>query len=490
MKRDALARNLSGLFWVAILWLLTALASLACTEDDILQLVGQLEAPGGYDTVYSGATPPPRPITSMAVNEVLLWQRQTARAGSVSTAAGQYQVIRPTLQRLVDQGVVSGSERFDSRTQDRLGRHLLRETGYRDGDTSPATANRIAQVWAALPDLRTGQSAYEGIAGNHSLITANSWQGVLDCSIAPDDPRLAGEIATIQLGEQFGFHWDRALEEMAASADRIMDAMAGIAIGLLLTFFVIDLVIRGGGWLFTGQLPGMMRGFVMRLLIVLLCLALLLAPETFLQALRTIAFEIAGAAGASDFSLSNFAAGRMVLVFSLLEGLMVYPAPVRAAVQAFVLPIIVTGAAQIAAMIYWSLNLVLIGASGLLALGFGGLQETTPTAKAYMRQMVGAALALVTALVIIALTTPIAGDILAASRNPLPAVMTILLLEVIATVLVWALPQVLIGVARGPGQKHPKLFRRLRFSNLVKPKTPLAAGGKLADQTAAKVGAK
>ncbi|MCY4288572.1 MAG: hypothetical protein OXC63_08265 [Aestuariivita sp.] len=456
---------------ITALWLLTALAALACTEDDILELVGQLEAPGGYDTVYSGATPPPRPLSSMTVDEVLLWQRQTARAGSVSTAAGQYQVIRPTLQRLVDQGVVSGSQRFDAGTQDRIGRHLLRETGYRDGDTSPETANRIAQVWAALPDLRTGQSAYEGISGNHSLITASSWQGVLDCSIAPNDPRLAAEIDAIQLGERFGFNWDRALEEMAESADRTMNAMAGIAIGLLLTLFVIDLVIRGGGWLFAGRLPGMMRGLVLRLLIVLLCLGLLLFPDVFLQGLRSIAFEIAGAAGAGEFSVANFAAGRMVLVFSLLEGLMIYPAPVRASIQAFVLPIIVTGGAQIAAMIYWTLNLVLIGASGLLALGFGGLQEMTPTAKAYMRHMIGAALALVTALVVMALTTPIAAEIMAASRNPLVAAITILLMEVIATVLVWYLPQVLAAIAGGPKQKHPKLMGRFRFSSKGKSKS-------------------
>jgi len=61
---------------------------LACTENAVLDLIGQLEAPTGYDTVYRGVrVPPPQPITTMTVGQVLDWQGHTVRAGSVSTAA-------------------------------------------------------------------------------------------------------------------------------------------------------------------------------------------------------------------------------------------------------------------------------------------------------------------------------------------------------------------------------------------------------------------
>ena len=68
----------------------------------MLNMIGALEAPAGYDQVYSGVVDhPPRRITTMTVDEVLAWQRQTVRT-SVSSAAGRYQIIRPTLQGLLE----------------------------------------------------------------------------------------------------------------------------------------------------------------------------------------------------------------------------------------------------------------------------------------------------------------------------------------------------------------------------------------------------
>ena len=177
---------------VAVLALFGAgiLPTRACNETTMLDFIGSLEAPGGFDTVYYGVRiAPPRPITTMSVGEVLDWQRRTVRGGSVSSAAGRYQIVRPTLKRLVDTGVVSRGETFDAATQQRLGLHLLRETGYRAGDTSAATANRIAGVWAALPRIGgpgAGRSVYEGIAGNHALVKAGTYRGVLECRIAPE----------------------------------------------------------------------------------------------------------------------------------------------------------------------------------------------------------------------------------------------------------------------------------------------------------------
>ena len=117
-----------------------------CTESEMLDLIGSLEAPEGYDQVYGGVKlAPPRPITSMRVYEVIEWQREASRT-AVSSAAGRYQVIRATLERMVERGVVHKNERFSPGVQDRIGRFLLRETGYRSGPISHKTANRIAGV--------------------------------------------------------------------------------------------------------------------------------------------------------------------------------------------------------------------------------------------------------------------------------------------------------------------------------------------------------
>ncbi len=249
---------------------LLALPARACTEDTVLELVGRLEAPGGYDTVYYGVrVRPPRAITTMTVGEVLAWQRNTVRGGSVSSAAGRYQIIRPTLQGLVNQGVVLPSETFDAATQDRLGRHLLRATGYRAGDTSPGTANRIAGVWAALPRVDgpgAGHSIYEGVAGNHALITAPSYMAVLACERAVAS--LGPEVGAVRAGQTFGFNWDRVLEKIAEASEKVLAGIGTWAIGLLLGLFVIDLVLRAGHSIFSGDLRRLYKGLAFRLLTV------------------------------------------------------------------------------------------------------------------------------------------------------------------------------------------------------------------------------
>ena len=442
-----------GLMIALVCAILTCLPlpAFADTEDTVLDLVRRLEAPGGYDTVYSGVrVKPPRPITTMRVEEVLAWQRSTVRQGSVSSAAGSYQIIRPTLQRLVDQGVVSPSETFDASTQDRLGRHLLRETGYRAGDTSAATANRIAGVWAALPQLEgpgAGRSAYEGIAGNHALIGADTFRGILDGTLRVAD--ITPDLAAIRAGERFGFAWDRVIADIARATARLMTAVVPVAIGLLLTLFTVDLVLRGGQWIFTGALPGYVSGFVMRLLTVCLCLALLVFPGEVIGLVDDTARRLAGqVGGAQSFTLAEFAAGRSALAFSLLEGVFTHPLPIQVMLHLVTLALAVTMALQIAFILFWSLNLYLVGAAGLLVLGLGGLKETAGSVRAYTAHLLGAGLSLLCCLLILAILRDLSRDIL--SDGYIPAIaLAILLTDIIACLLIWFLPRSIGRLAKG-----------------------------------------
>ena len=410
----------------------------AATEDRVLELVRRLEAPGGYDTVYSGVRlRPSRPITTMRVEEVLAWQRSTVRQGSVSSAAGSYQIVRPTLQRLVDEGVVAPSARFDAATQDHLGRYLLRETGYRAGDTTATTANRIAGVWAALPRVGgpgAGRSVYEGIAGNHALIGADSFMGILDGTLRVADIRP--ELDRIRRGERFGFAWDRFLEDMTAASVTVMAAGATAGAGLLLTLYVIDLVLRAGQGIFAGTLSGTLGGLVLRLFTVCLCLVVLRFPGALIGVVDDTARTLAGQAGArGGFSMASFAAGRGALAFSLLEGLFTHPRPIQTFLHLVSLILSVTLAIQIAFILFWSLNLVLTGGAGLFIMGFGGLKETTGAVKAYLRHLVGAGLALLCTLLIIAIFLDLAweirGSIRAAGSIPVAA-LAVLLADIIA----------------------------------------------------------
>ena len=140
---------------------------------DLLTFIRHIEAGGGYDAFERRiSVPPPKRLTAMRVSEVLAWQTRVRAAGNPSTAAGGYQVIRSTLDRLIKKGVVSKTELFDVATQDRLALALIGECGSR---ARPVRfANCLAGIWAALPLVsgpNRGRSAHHGIAGNRAHAT-------------------------------------------------------------------------------------------------------------------------------------------------------------------------------------------------------------------------------------------------------------------------------------------------------------------------------
>ena len=416
----------------------------ACTEATMLDLIGSLEAPRGYDTVYYGVrVSPPRPITTMRVDEVLDWQRQAVRGASVSSAAGRYQIIRPTLQRLVDAGLVAPGAIFDAATQDRLAQHLLRETGYRAGDTTQATANRIAGVWAALPRIGgtgDGRSVYEGLAGNHALVSATTYADVLACrkSVA----ETFAESAAIRGGLRFGFAWDDFLEQMAASVKATVRAVVRAATTLLLILFTVDLVWRGGKWATAGAgAPAFMEGLVFRLLAVLFCMAILSAGDAVISFIADIAGRLARAAGAREvFALQEFAASKLALTFSLFEGAGSTPVMIQLLITLMAVWIVVLAALQMAVVIFWYARLFLAAAAGILVVGFGGLSQGMAAARAWLVSLIGAGLSLMVLMLVLNVTPTLAWDLRSAA-DPITVAPLLLLLEILALILMFVLPR-------------------------------------------------
>ena len=144
------------------------------TTTDLLTFIRALEAPRGYtDYERRIRIRPPKPLTSMTLGEVLDWQVRVRNSGAPSTAAGGYQIIYPTLKRLVSKYGISRNQLFDTPIQDRLARLLIAECGPRGSrGTHPRYGNCLAGIWAALPltqGRRKGRSAHQGVAGNRAL---------------------------------------------------------------------------------------------------------------------------------------------------------------------------------------------------------------------------------------------------------------------------------------------------------------------------------
>lgn len=135
--------------------------ALTSNESAFLATIAQSEGAGGsngYSILYGGSVWPGDLSTHPALQGwagVTLTPTQCAgagfSAGCVSTAAGRYQINRPTFANLQS---ALGTSDFQPATQDVMALELIRQHGALDlvnaGQISQAIA-LIAPVWASLP---------------------------------------------------------------------------------------------------------------------------------------------------------------------------------------------------------------------------------------------------------------------------------------------------------------------------------------------------
>lgn len=163
----------------------------------LLDFLGKFESGNNFNAYFAHARNDNDPrLTSMLLGSVVDWQREFVRGGSPSSAAGKYQIIRPTLQTLIrDMNLDATRVRFSSDTQDAMARHLLKRRKLDDyiaGQLSTeAFALNIAKEWASMPViaavrgskghmLQPGQSYYAGDGLNKSLVGIESYRRALE----------------------------------------------------------------------------------------------------------------------------------------------------------------------------------------------------------------------------------------------------------------------------------------------------------------------
>ena len=158
----------------------------------LLDFIGKIEAPRGYDTVYgNNQRKLPKRVTSMTLYEIQQAQpRWTKQFGS--SATGRYQFMRDTLRGLITELDLSTDMKLDANLQDRLAYHLLRRRGYDAfvfGRIDKIEfAKRLAMEWASLPVLRATKGAHRNVMRGQSYYNGDNLNKSL---VKPEDVEIA-----------------------------------------------------------------------------------------------------------------------------------------------------------------------------------------------------------------------------------------------------------------------------------------------------------
>lgn len=421
---------------------LSSTVAQACTTRTMLDLIGSLEAPEGYDQVYSGSViPTPRPLTAMTVREVLEWQDLSVEMGSDSSAAGRYQIIRDTLRGLVRQGVVGMDEIYSTQTQDRLGAHLLAQTGYRDGVRDAGTANRIAGVWAALPAVsgpNAGDSVYEGVIDNHARIDANSFASVMSCGMGLEEALRNASIVTV--GLNVGLMFDTFLENLVSSGSVLMENMAHYILPLLFFFLTIEIVVSFARIVITGDtLETAFRNLAYLFAAVGFCYWLTLNLSDVVGWFGNKTAEIARDAQVqSGFGLGSYARDKAGVMVNLMTQARAFGMVERFLTTILVIALTFTTAIAMATVVlgYARLYFTAAGASILISGGAAGFSREQ--FYAYVTALIAGALRIIFLLVGIHLALSLAQG--ATGINPVTGGVMILIVDILAVILLMTLP--------------------------------------------------
>lgn len=151
----------------------------------ILDLIGSIEAPKGYDTLYGNNQDKVAfRLTTLTLDNVIAsgptWTKKYK-----SSACGRYQFMNDTLKDLKKTEKLTGNEVFSPDLQDRLAFALLKRRGYSQWINGVISHDDfmigLAKEWASFPvpyamqgrhrKVKRGETYYAGDALNKALVT-------------------------------------------------------------------------------------------------------------------------------------------------------------------------------------------------------------------------------------------------------------------------------------------------------------------------------
>lgn len=398
-----------SLISLALCAMLAAPFAFASTIDPrtrgVLDFIGSIEGPAGYDDYYRGVSSgPPRPLTTMTINEVLAWQ-DSIDAKSDSEAAGRYQIMEDTLRDLVRSGQVDPNRPFNAATQDDLAVMLMKRRGWNpNSDKHVAMGNALAYEWAALPlcsGVRAGRSAYSGVGNNKALTTCEAWMAVVangdDLGIV-NWALTESQIGTFGTGGRGRINnpVDRVLSTIKTEFHDLADRLRDVARDLFFSLLLIEWI-----WVTANMVVGGMGiGALTKTLATRLAFAGL-----FLFLLNSVGFAtlVTRSAEALLMQTEPNASVNVIALFDLLFAYTIELwtktywnlAQEMAALVAFLI-----GIGIVALIIVAYIEVYIAFSAALIALAFGAFSRSRQIAVTYLKRCVSRVFRLFTALVI------------------------------------------------------------------------------------------
>ena len=369
----------------------------------MLDFIGTIEGPAGYDDYYRGVSSgPPRPLTSMSIREVLAWQ-DSIDASSKSEAAGRYQIMEDTLRELVVAKGIDQNRRFDGATQDELAVLLLKRRGWDTSRTDYVKmGNPIAHEWAALPlcsGIKTGKSAYDGLAGNSALTTCEAYLTVLEFGTDPQAVAWALTQSVVGTAGTGGTARVRNIlndfiEDYKNTFYSLSQNLVVIATSLLFSMILIE-------WLMTTMLL-VIRGTSFKEYLSALILRVVLAG-VFLFIINLGSYSDLVIRSA-DGLLDQTSSGATINIVELFDRILAMTfdlfgrSTIGIAEKFASILVLIVGTMIIAMIVMSYMEVYLSFGAAFIALGFGGYSGTRHLAINYLKRVVGRVFRLFTAL--------------------------------------------------------------------------------------------
>lgn len=159
------------------------MSKLSAGQKHLLDFIGGIEAPQGYDTVYGNKQRQlAKPLTQWTISEIINANPGFAKRFG-SSACGRYQFMNATLRDLVKRAPGLAPMKFTPEVQDELGGVLLRNRGYLDfisGKISTTQFGKaLAQEWASFPVLASTRGANRDVARGETYYAGDQLNKVL-----------------------------------------------------------------------------------------------------------------------------------------------------------------------------------------------------------------------------------------------------------------------------------------------------------------------